>query len=261
MNDEDHNNKESSQEPEIVKETVPSEGNADNAGHESPSNSEVIASSDEPRIISTGEMVDRAELKALKAAKKKKEKEARLASAKGKGLQSDNITAALNHGRIAKARRAKKILIGKIVASLIGVYLLYGAYNYLFSSYKAGPSYGICKVYLENQVRFPKYLKYIGLDDFGDNVRIWFSRIDSFGIHRVENIRCYYKYDEEVGSSIVERVTIERREEPQDRIDSFNVVLPVVLKNLPDLSWPRPDSDKNLNNIQTDESSVRKRVF
>lgn len=206
----------------------------------------------------TGEVVDRVARKEALEAKKKAEAEKKAAKSKNKGAKEpvpvDEVGQSLRTGRLAAVRKKKLKRGVQIVALIIGGYLLYTAYGFLFGTYKAGITYGICKVYLENHVRFPTHLKITGLDDFGSNVRLWFTRVDPFGVHRMENIRCYYTYDEARGSSIVEKVLIERREEPQNKVDAFNDILPVVLQNLPDLSWPYPDSDKTLDNIQVESA-------
>ena len=195
-----------------------------------------------------GEMVDRAERKLLK--KKKKAEET-----------LDKVDIALQQGRIAEMRKAKRKKIIKIGGSLVGVLVLALAAKSLFTPYKAGVSYGICKVFLETEMQFPQYLRYTGMQDFGDSVRIWYSRVDAFGEDRMETIRCYYKYDEARGSSIVDKITIDRREVDPRKIESFNRVLSVVLQNLPDLIYPRPLEGNNLRDLQIDPNAFRKPIL
>ncbi len=203
---------------------------------------------------STGEIMDRVERKKLKEQKKQAEAEAK------KKLE-DELGTALKKGRLADKKKVKTKKRIKIGGTLVAAFLCYLLYGFLFGVHQAGATYGICKVYLETQVRFPLYLNYIGLADDGDNVRIWYTRTDAFGGQRLEIIRCYYKYDEATGSSIVDKITIDRREEPDDKVARFNVVLPVVLENLPDLSRPSSNSEKGLGNIQVDRTAVRQPVL
>lgn len=198
-----------------------------------------------------GEMIDRAARKALKAKAKKE----------AKTKSQDEIDFALKQGRFAKEQKAKRKKQMKIGGALIGALLLGFLVKSLFTPYKGGVTYGICKVFLETQVQFPKHLRHTGMKDFGDSVRIWYTRIDAFGEDRMETMRCYYKYDEELGSSIVDKVTIDRREVDPRKVESFNRSLPVVLKNLPDLTYPKPLEGNNLRDLQIDTDSMRKPIF
>lgn len=202
----------------------------------------------------TGEMMDRAERKALKAQKKKEEQEA-------KAKLKDELGDSLKQGRLADIKKAKRKKLMRNGGIAFGLFLIYQIYGFLFSPYMAGPSYGICKVFLQTEVRFPQDLEYRGLEDFGDSVRIWYRRVDAFGSSRIENIRCYYRYDEAAGSSVVDRVTIDRREIDPKRVESFNRALPVVLQNLPDLTYPAPLDDRGINDLQVDPNALRKPIL
>jgi hypothetical protein len=216
--------------------------------------SEVSDDGDSKPSMETGEVVDRDEKKRLAALKKQE-------AAEAKKKTKDDLSDRLQQGRLAEKKKAKTKKVFRIGSGILGAGVLYMLYGFLFATYQAGITYGICRVYIETQVRFPTHLKFVGLEDFGDNVRVWYTRVDAFGGQRVETARCYYKWDEEVGSSVVDKILVNRREEPQYKIDSFNVVLPVVLQNLPDLSWPVPDSDKNLDNIEVDGIAARQPVL
>jgi hypothetical protein len=209
---------------------------------------------DDKPSMETGEVVDRVEKKRLAALKKQEAIDAKVKT-------KDELAEKLQQGRLAEKKKAKTKKMMRVGGGIGGLLVAYLMYGFLFATYQAGIPYGICRVYIETQVRFPKHLKFVGLEDFGDNVRVWYSRTDAFGGQRIDKARCYYVWDEEVGFSIVDKILINRREEPTHKIDRFNVVLPVILQNLPDLAWPAPDSDKNLDNIQVDGTAARKPIL
>lgn len=198
----------------------------------------------------TGEMVDREERKLLKAKKKKEEQEkaALLKKKPKKKPAADNSTASNLKGGVLgtkqKQKRKQQIQVG---GALIASCLIYMIYGWLFHVPQARKTYGICMVYLENNVRFPLHLRPVILNDFGANVRIWYKYMDAFGAQRMENIRCYFKRDPETKRVMIDRILIDRREEPSDKIASFNRVLPIVIQNLPPLDRPSFGDDKRLN--------------
>ena len=187
----------------------------------------------------SGEIMDRAQRRALKAQQNagKKQKPPR-----------DEIDEALAQGKLAeKKKRVRKKMVkrGAIAGGLglLALFLFWG-----FAPFKGGITFGICKVYLETHVRFPQYLRLSKIDNFGDSIRIWYTQIDPFGEYRLENIHCFYGYDEKTQNSIVERIAINRRDVAQDKLDAFNRTLPIIAANPPDLTYPTqlPDSLRDL---------------
>ncbi|MEZ5815329.1 MAG: hypothetical protein R3E13_11525 [Alphaproteobacteria bacterium] len=192
------------------------------------------------------EIMDRAERIALKAKAKAK------AASKKTEIAPDEVEIALANSKMAATQKLKRKKLFTRGGALAGLALFsWFAYG-LFVPYKAGLTFGVCKVFLELHVQFPKDLRISTVDDFGDYVRIWYTQLDAFGEYRMESIQCNFRPDEVMGSA-VERITINRREVDPERVELFNKILPVILQNPPDLTipYPLPDSLKNLQ-IETD---------
>jgi hypothetical protein len=198
------------------------------------------------------EMADRAERKRAKLKEKKDRKK-----------DQDELDAVLGTSKLGeaqKARRKKQIKYALIGA---GVLLLVWAGNYLFAPYQAGPTYGICRVYLENTLRFPGDMRLSTIEDLRPKqakdslggVRIWYTQVDAFGKYRMENIECFYKQDPERGA-MVDTITINRRPVDPEQVAKFNTVLPVVMANMPDLTYPDPLPD-SLSDLQINTDSLR----
>ena len=197
-------------------------------------------------IVLSAEIMDREERKALK--KKAKEEEA----AKKVKRTPEEIEAALARSKFGEAQKAKKkklIKYGLISAAVAIVFL--GGYQ-LFIPYKAGNTYGICRTFLELNVQFPQNLRVSTIDDLGMSVRIWYTQLDAFGEYRMESMQCFFRTDEVLGAAL-ERVTVDRRDVDQRKIDAFNQTIPIILANPPDLTipYPLPDSLEGLQ-INTD---------
>ncbi|GJL86280.1 MAG: hypothetical protein DHS20C02_20550 [Micavibrio sp.] len=188
---------------------------------------------------------------------KKKEKKKKSDPAK-KGSTIE----ALKEARALEKKKIRKwaIIVGTAIFLSVGV-------GYLMIPFKGGISYGVCKVFLETYVRYPHSLRVSTVEDFGDNIRIWFTQTDSFGEYRLEPIQCYYRPPTEedklkygnVGF-ILERVTLRRRELDQATVDAFNVSIPGIVAAPPDLTLPTPIPD-SLRDIQLDFERFRRPIF
>jgi len=208
---------------------------------------------DDDGITLSAEIMDRAERKALKEKARQEEASRKVEPTK------DEIEAALANSKLAEAQKAKRKRMFKGGSALIGLALLGWLVNYMFAPYKAGVTYGICKTFLELNLQFPQDLRVSTVDDFGDYVRIWYTQVDAFGEYRMENIQCHFRADEVTGAA-VEKITINRREVDPARVEKFNVILPVILENPPDLTIPYPLPD-SLDNLQIDTNMFRKPIL
>ena len=222
-------------------------------GSQTSSDGEAALSADEEAVLSGVEMMDRKERKRLKEEEKKKR------AAKKLDPTDKEIEESLASGRLAEEKKArnKKIFRYSILGFVF--FLFFAAYDYLFSPYEGTMTFGICKTYLELNVRFPQDLKYSTVDDLGSSVRIWYTQIDAFGEYRLENIQCYFRADEVYGAA-VERITINRREVPTEKVEAFNAIMPTVLSAPLDLTIPFPLPD-SLEGLQFDANIFRKPIF
>lgn len=176
----------------------------------------------------------------------------KIGQAQEKSEAEKEIEQALADNSLDAARRVLRVRRFKQSLALIVIALLgYGIY-WLFMPYKGGMAYGLCKVFLELNIRYPQTIRYSTVEEFDSSVRIWYTQVDSFGEYRLEPIQCFFKPDDQYGS-VFEKVTINRRLVDQEIVDDFNKTLPILFAYPPDLTAPTPlpDSLKDLQ-IQTD---------
>lgn len=192
------------------------------------------------------EMQDRALRKAEKEKKRKEEQSADKVA----------IEQSLSQSTLVQKKQNQKKQRLKWAGILTGVLFLTWAISGLFAPYKGDARFGICKVFLENSVRYPSHLRLSTVEDFGNSIRIWYAQTDAFGEYKLEQIQCFYKSDEQLGM-ILEKITFNRRPIDEQKVADFNLILPVVLQNLPDLSYPSPLPD-SLEDLQIDADMFRR---
>ncbi len=176
-----------------------------------------------------------------------------------KTLVEEQIDAALAQSGVQAKRkgirkkRIKHAVIGGTVC-LLG----YGIHLGL-KPFEGGMAYGICRVFLENYVRYPTLLRLSTVEEFDTSVRIWYTQVDSFGEYRMEPIQCYYKQDPERGT-LVDKILINRREIDRKLVDDFNRALPAISAAPLDLVMPDPLPD-SLQDLQFNTDMFRKAIF
>lgn len=103
--------------------------------------------------------------------------------------------------------------------------------------------YGICKVYVELSELYPQEIKYLNVED-GDPVKIYYKKVDPFGVDSVNSIECHFKRDN-TGNMTYEiskidvngRFRVYEAEKPEN-IKKFNTGLWGIVNNPPDLTYP-----------------------
>ncbi len=211
-------------------------------------------SADEAAVVNSTEMVDREERKALKKAQKEAEKAAK-AKLKKEAQEPDEIEQALSNSKLAEQQRIKRKKMFNYAFYLVGLTLLFWAYDFLFSPYLADMKYGICKVYLELNVQYPQDLRVSTVDDYGTYTRIWYTQLDAFGEYRMEQIQCNFRADEITGIAL-EKVAVNRREVDPQSVADFNRSIPVILAHPPSLEVPPPLTD-SLSGLQINADRFR----
>lgn len=136
-------------------------------------------------------------------------------------------------------------------------YLLY----YLFAPFQGGITYGICKTYLELNLPYPDtlLLSEVVITRNG-SVRLWFTHIDAFGSYRLDSFQCTFAVDEQTKNSYLAEVKMGKLNIDPNEVERFNVALPYLVKNPPDLTLPTaiPDS---LESIEFDLNRFRKKIL
>lgn len=109
---------------------------------------------------------------------------------------------------------------------------------------KGSVQYGICKVYNELHEPYPDQIVYVSVDD-GNPVRIYYKKVDPFGVESVNTIECTFKPDAAgAPTTQLTKVDINGKARIYDAESSvsiklFNSGIPAILDNMPDLTLPQ----------------------
>ncbi len=142
-----------------------------------------------------------------------------------------------------KKTRRKKILSwgGGVFLFLVIVYAA-------FAPRMGSLQYGICKVLVERNEPFPSEIKIFQVEDYDNIVRLYYSSIGTFGEHRSNIIECSFKMDAE-GNVLydLDKVNLNGKRkydiEKPEYIAQFNMGVPAIVANPPDLVLPWQDLD------------------
>ncbi len=171
----------------------------------------------------------------------------------------EQIDAELASSSIERKRKgARKLRFNLGIVAGVVMLLGFGVY-WLFKTHQGGMAFGVCKVFLEGVVRYPDHLRLSTVEEFENSVRIWYTQVDSFGEYRMEPIQCYYKVDPELGT-MLDRVTINRREIDPGVVNNFNRALSSVVAYPMDLSIPAPLPD-SLEDLQFETQKYRRPIL
>lgn len=201
------------------------------------------------------------EKKALKAALSKIGLGSKAQEKLNKALEAEGgSVAAQEEGNLIKQKKAaekkkkrKYTMYGG--GALFLIFIIY----LLFKPFTGGITFGICKTFLELQVRYPEKIHLSTVEDFGNSVRIWYTSLDSFGEYKLEPIQCYFENDPQTGLKMI-KVTMSRRELPGETVEAFNAAIPGLIANPPDLTLPVPLSD-SLRDLHIDADAFRMPIF
>lgn len=147
-------------------------------------------------------------------------------------------------GAKAKKQKSLGIKVGGVLA--FGVFLYYFL-SWGFATGTGGMGFGICKVFLEQQVQYPLELKLSSVSNYSNRIRIWYLQHDSFGQTRFDAMDCYFNQDSN-GYLSLDKVTVNRREVDPELISKFNPTISAIYAYPPDLSYPKglPDNLREL---------------
>lgn len=180
------------------------------------------------------------------------------------GRAEHEISTALMNSTLQKAASQKRKRYLKFAGIGFGLLLALWAYNWLFSLPVAGMSYGVCKVFLEQNVQYPHTLQYSQVEfPSALSVRIWYAQTNAFGEYRMDNIRCNYEINPEKGmqlQNIIFRSGFFERRIPPAELAAYNQMIPVITSNPPDLTYPRPLPDR-LKDLRIETHLFRRPIF
>lgn len=153
------------------------------------------------------------------------------------------INAAVQKSKLqARANKTRKTRLKQGGLAIAAVFLSYVGYG-LFKPYQAGLTFGVCKIFLELNTRYPHTLRLSTVEELNDFVRIWYTQTNAFGEYKLENIQCHFEADEKTGGRL-SKISINRRAVDPERVAAFNKMLPIIFENPPDLTYPRPISNR-----------------
>lgn len=158
----------------------------------------------------------------------------------------------------ADKRRKQQIKWGGIAGAVL--LLSFGIYLGM-QPLKGSMAFGVCKTFIELNVRFPSTLRFSTVEELGTSVRVWYAVTDTFGSYRLELVQCYYKPDPSGQLPfLLDRIALNRRDLDSRKIDKFNIILPALFANPPDLTLPAPIPD-SLQNMQIETDKFRMPIF
>lgn len=131
--------------------------------------------------------------------------------------------------------KKKLKLYGFSGGGLLFAYLIY----LMFQPYQGSMAYGVCRVFLEMQLRYPETMKIRTVNEsYGyQYTDIFFAHTDAFGEYLMHRGRCRYKYDD-YGRIILTQVQLDRRDVDPQIVTNFNQAIDAVYGNPPDLVIP-----------------------
>ena len=131
-----------------------------------------------------------------------------------------------------RKQQRQKMLLWAGGAIVLGL-LLY----VIFAKGKASIEYGLCKVFIETRVEYPRELRFTAVQTYPSKIRVWYVAHDSFGQKPIEKMDC--SFTRVNGIPQMTKAEINRGEiDPRD-IELFNYSIPAILENPPDLEYPR----------------------
>jgi hypothetical protein len=133
-------------------------------------------------------------------------------------------------------KKKKLYIAGGVIAFMLLVAVA-------MSPAKGSAFYGVCKTYVELSELYPQEIKYLSVEDW-DPVKIYYRKVDPFGVESVNLIECHFKRDS-AGNMIYEIAKIDingksrtYEAEKPEVIERFNKGIIAILVDMPDLTLP-----------------------
>ena len=152
-----------------------------------------------------------------------------------------------------KPPRTKKELRKLYLRTLYGFvfFVTIGMY-YLLQPIQATIHYGICRTFVELQLRFPQTLFVSSLEVYERTWRMYYTYTGSSGEQRSSMIECKFTTNPKTGYPWLESIQIDRVPVDKTRLREFNRLIPVVVAANPDLTHPGILDDKDLIDLKVD---------
>ena len=131
--------------------------------------------------------------------------------------------------------KQKIIFFGSVGLVVLVVVLIINA---VMSKPKGTELFGVCKTFIELQVKYPRTLDITEVEQFARAVRIYYSYIDPYGNHKSDFIECAFERVPGKGVQL-QTILLNRTEIDEEVIADFNETITAVRAGDPDLTVPR----------------------
>ena len=135
--------------------------------------------------------------------------------------------------RLAKKEKLKK----RFYMALGGLVFLSFIIWFGMQPLKGSIQYGVCRTFLEMQLKYPHTIKMTFVEIFDKSLRMYYTYNDAFGSIRSEMMECDFR-----PFNLLNLETVKRDREPVDRnlVTEFNKTIPAVVAADPNLIVPAP---------------------
>ncbi|MBI4030962.1 MAG: hypothetical protein HY370_04745 [Proteobacteria bacterium] len=99
---------------------------------------------------------------------------------------------------------------------------------------------GICRVFLELNLKYPPSFRFVQYDLFQSAHRIYYTFTGPFGETRSNLAECTFSQDSRTGYPVLEGVNINRQPVDRAQVDAFNRTIPLIMGFEIDRIVPRP---------------------
>jgi hypothetical protein len=152
-----------------------------------------------------------------------------------------------------KPKKTKKEMRKLYLRFLYGfVFFITAGIAYLLQPLQATIHYGICRTFVELQLRFPQTLFVSSLEVYERTWRMYYTYTGSSGEQRASMIECRFTTNPKTGYPWLESIQIDRVPIAKDKVLQFNRLIPVVAAAKPELTDPGTLDNKDLIDLKVD---------
>ena len=173
--------------------------------------------------------------------------------------KSDSVDEILREEKKLKKKKRKIWLIAGGVSAFLGLFFYWG-----FMPQYAGPTYGLCKIFIELHVQYPETLKFYSYQKTNGEERVWYMYTDAFGQTRFQVLYCGFSKEKDAASGKTSLVLKSakydgRRSVDPEELARFSQTIPFLLQTKMELRMPH-ESD-SIQGLKFDVDRFRRRIF
>ncbi len=107
--------------------------------------------------------------------------------------------------------------------------------------------FGICRTFLETQVRYPKTIDLTAVEWIENSLRVYFTHTDAYGEHRSEIFEC--RFNKKAQTLAIQEARRNRMLVAAEKVKAYNKTIPFVVAARPNLDIP-PRQGEDLMDLQ-----------